>query len=177
MSEHRKRLTPEERDRIVDLRLNRVSVRQTAAEVGCQTKTVQRVWHAWLAETAAERAETLELAREELIQRHQRVATDARLGAIRARRDGDLSAEARFLAEDRQALREIARLQGLDGPQRVEVSGPDAGPIRVEADLDLSAEDVDPVAKVGAFLDALADVGVIPAAEETEVEDDPDADE
>lgn len=169
-----KRLSPDERDRIIELRLNRVPVRQVAAELGCHTRTVTRAWHSWLAETAEERAAVLELQREELIQRHERVATDARIGLQRARRDGDLAAEARFLAEDRQALREIARIQGLDAPQRLELAGPYGGPIRVDAEVDanVAVEDVDPVAKVGAFLDALADVGVIPAAEEPEDDDD-----
>jgi transposase-like protein len=174
----RKRLTPEERDRIIELKLNRVPVRTIAEQVGCQPKTVQATWTRWLAETAAERAESLEAVREEMIQRQQRVSTDARVGAIRARNADDFSAEARFLAEDRQALREIARLQGLDGAQRVELTGADGGAIRVEADVegDLTVEEVDPVAKVGAFLDALADVGLIPLAAE-EDPGDPDASE
>lgn len=119
----RKRLTPDERDRIVELKLNRVPVRAIAEQVGCATKTVQDTWQRWLEETADERAGRLESTREELIQRNERIATDARLGVMRSRRDSDTSAEVRFLAEERAALREIARLTGSDAPARVEHSG------------------------------------------------------
>ena len=44
MTAKRKRLTPEERDRIVELKLNRVPVRTIAEQVGCQPKTVQATW-------------------------------------------------------------------------------------------------------------------------------------
>jgi transposase-like protein len=114
-----KRLTPDERERIVELRLNRVPVRTVATEVGCQTKTVQAVWKRWLDETSAERSASLERTREELVQRHERIATDARLGYLRARRDNDRAAEVRYLAEERNALREIARLTGADAPVQV----------------------------------------------------------
>ena len=52
-----RRLTPDERDRIVEMRLRGVPVRTVAAEIDTTTKTVQRVWSAYLDETAQERAE------------------------------------------------------------------------------------------------------------------------
>jgi transposase-like protein len=118
----RKRLTEDERDRIVELRLNGVPVRTVATQVGTTTKTVQATWQRWLRDTAEERSATLEAVREELIQRMTQVADDARRGHIRARADGDVTAAARWLAEERQALRELARIQGLD-VQKVELSG------------------------------------------------------
>jgi hypothetical protein len=118
-----KRLTPEERERIIEMKLNRVPVRAIAAQIGATTRTVQETWRKWIEATAAERAGRLESTREELIQRHDRIATDARVGVLRARRDADSAAEARFLAEERAALREIARLTGSDAPQRLDHSG------------------------------------------------------
>lgn len=119
----RRRLTPDERDRIIEMRLNRVPVRKVAELIGCQSKTVQLTWKKWLAETAAERAEALEETREELIQRMEQIATDARVGAQTANSVADQSAEVRFLAEERAALREIARLTGSDAPVKIEHTG------------------------------------------------------
>lgn len=123
MSSTRKRLTPDERDAIIELKLNRVPVREIASKVGCQTRTVQLTWKAWLAETSAERNEQLESIREELIQRQDRIAAEARRGALRAKVADDAAAEARYLAEERAALREVARLTGADAPTKVEHSG------------------------------------------------------
>jgi transposase-like protein len=119
----RKRLTPDERDRIVELKLNRVPVRAIAEQVGTTTTTVQKTWNVYIKETASERAEKMAETREELILRQERIATDARHGAMRARRDENPSAETRYLAEERAALREIARLTGSDAPTKIEQTG------------------------------------------------------
>jgi acyl-CoA reductase-like NAD-dependent aldehyde dehydrogenase len=119
----RKRLTPEERDRIIELKLDRVPVREIAELVDCTVTTVQRTWHAWLDSTAKERAGKLERVRQELIQRQQRIASDARRGAARARGEGKAADEQRFLAEERAALREIARMTGSDAPTKIEQTG------------------------------------------------------
>jgi transposase-like protein len=119
----RKRLTPDERERIVELKLNRVPVRKIAEEVGTTTTSVQRVWNSYITATAAERSSRLSETREELVQRHERIATDARYGAMRARRDGNAVAEARYLGEERAALREVARLTGADAPTKIESDG------------------------------------------------------
>lgn len=120
----RKRLTPDERDRIIELKLDRVPVRDIAELVGCTVTTVQRTWHGWLSETAEERAEALAKTREELVQRQERIAIDARRGAARAKAAGKAGDEVKFLAEERAALREIARLTGSDAPTKIEQSGP-----------------------------------------------------
>jgi transposase-like protein len=135
MTTPRKRLTPDEKDRIIELRLNRVPVRTVAEQISCQTKTVTETWKRWLRETAAERAAELEATREELIQRQDRIAADARIGVLRARRDNDTISEARFLSEERAALREVARLTGADAPARIEHSGTvtvDTTPVKEE---------------------------------------------
>lgn len=124
MASDRKRLTPEEKDRIIELKLDRVPVREIAELVDCTVTSVQRTWHQWLDSTAKERASKLERVRQELIQRQQRIAADARRGASRARVDGKAGDETRFLAEERAALREIARLTGSDAPTKIEQTGP-----------------------------------------------------
>jgi transposase-like protein len=127
----RKRLTPDERDRIIEMRLDRVPVRTIAAEIKTTTRTVQETWKRWLRETAEERRAVLDESRAEAIARLDRIATDARLGALRARRDGDDSAVARYLDTEQRALVAGAKLEGLDMPTRIEHTGADGGPIEV----------------------------------------------
>lgn len=119
----RKRLTPDERDAIIEQRLNRVPVRQIASSLDTTTKTVVEVFKKWLIESAEERNAELESVRELLIQRQDKIAADARLGALRSKAAADSTSEARFLAEERAALREIARLSGADAPTKVEHTG------------------------------------------------------
>jgi hypothetical protein len=119
----RKRLTPDERDAIIEQRLNRVPVRQIASSLDTTTKTVVEVFKKWLIESAEERNAELESVRELLIQRQDKIAADARLGALRSKAAADSASEARFLAEERAALREIARLSGADAPTKVEHTG------------------------------------------------------
>jgi transposase-like protein len=133
-----KRLTPDEKERIIELKLNRVSVRTIAEDVGTTTRTVQETWKRWLRDTSTERAAALEEARTEAVARLDRIATDARHGAIRARRDGDDGAVARYLDSEQRAIVAAAKLEGLDLPTRVEHTGADGGPIAVtdpKADL------------------------------------------
>jgi acyl-CoA reductase-like NAD-dependent aldehyde dehydrogenase len=139
----RKRLTPDEHDRIIELKLDRVPVRAIAEQVSCTVQTVQRTWHKWLADTAAERSAALEGTREELIQRQQRIAADARRGAMSARKAGRGTEEVRFLAEERAALREIARLTGSDAATKIEQTGPafQVLYIREEVDDDKTSSD------------------------------------
>jgi transposase-like protein len=127
----RKRLTPEERDRIIEMRLDRVPVRAIAVDVKTTTRTVQETWKRWLRETAEERRAALEESRTEAVARLDRIATDARLGALRARRDGDDAAVARYLDTEQRAIVAAAKLEGLDLPTRVEHTGADGGPIEL----------------------------------------------
>lgn len=131
----RKRLTPDERDAIIEQRLNRVPVRQVAASLNTTTKSVVEVFKKWLVESAAERSAELESVRELLIQRQDHIAAAARMGALRAKANDDSASEARYLAEERAALREIARLSGADAPTKVEHTG--------EVQVDLSRAKAD----------------------------------
>jgi hypothetical protein len=120
-----KRLTPDEIDRIVELRLNRITYKAIASEVGCNIDTAVRHWNNWLDETSVERREQMERKRTEVIARLDSTAANARRGALRARSelpaDEAAKAEARFLAEERQALIGLARVAGYDAP--IQVSG------------------------------------------------------
>lgn len=154
-----RRLTPDERDRIVEMRLRGVPVRTVAAEIDTTTKTVQRVWSAYLDETAQERAEATERTRSELIARQDRIARDAHRRYEAAVADATTAAEPKdaaafqrvalaALAEERQALREIERLTGAAAPTRTEVTGRDGGPIELEG----------PKERLAALLSNLAEV-------------------
>jgi hypothetical protein len=113
--------------------LSGVTVRQIQDQTGHSTNTVQRVWSEYLRASAVDRREEVEARREELILRHERIADRARVEAAKFRRvvnrdgvvtdEGNPSAYARLLREERDALREVARLTGADAPVRVEHSG------------------------------------------------------
>ena len=123
-----RRLTEDESDRIVELCLNRVPVRRIADEIGCSKNTVSAHWHRWLDETAVERREQLERHRSEQIARLDSAAALARQGAVRARVASGMDpadrarAEARFLAEERQAIRALCTIAGFDAPIRIAAS-------------------------------------------------------
>lgn len=106
-------LTDAQRDRIVSLRLDGRTVREVVADTGHGSATVSRVWHAYLAETAQDRRPELGLRREELLQRFERNAADARAGLEAALDSEDHSAAARFLAAELAALRRVVELEGL----------------------------------------------------------------
>lgn len=117
-----RRLLPEERDRIIELKLSRVPVRAIAAQVGTTTATVQKVWKKHLADNAKARAGRLESERSEVLLRLDQVAADARRGFEKAMENADFGAAARFLAEERQAIGQRAKSTGLD-VQKIDVSG------------------------------------------------------
>lgn len=114
-----RRLTEAEREEIVSLRLRGVSVRKTAELVDTTTRTVQTTWQRWLADRRRYFTEEVESERAHLVSRLMRVANEAAAKAETAEKDGD---QARFLAEERQALLAISRLLGVD-VQKVEHSG------------------------------------------------------
>jgi hypothetical protein len=115
-------LTQTERDRIVALRLDGRSIRDVVAETGHASQTVSNVWHLYLAEVAQDRRPDLDLRREELLQRIERNAADARAGVVVAQDTGDHGATARYLAAELAALNRLADLEGL-AADRVRASG------------------------------------------------------
>lgn len=106
----RKRLSPDEQDKIVELKLQRVPVRQIATQVGCATLTVQRTWKTYLAERVRERNEDTAETMEVILAQLDQNATDARRGFQRALRDRDMPLATRYLEVERRALSELAKL-------------------------------------------------------------------
>lgn len=109
-------LSPADRDRIIDLRLNRVPIRAICAEMDLPTPTVADVWQEWLEESAAKRSESVATVRAEAIARLERIATDARIGAASARKAGLASIAARCLGIERAAVMDAAKLDGFTEP-------------------------------------------------------------
>lgn len=109
-----RRLTPEERDQIIQLRLNRVPVRTVAEQMECTTKTVVEVWKKFWAEESVRRADQLENERSLQMGRMDQIASDARRSYVTAMREKDFGAAARFLAEERMALAQLQRVSGLE---------------------------------------------------------------
>lgn len=108
-----RRLTPDEKARIVELKLRRVPVRAIAAsELDCQVNTVQMHWNKYIAAHAAKFADTIARVRSELMLRQEQIAIDARRGL-----------EIRYMTVEIAALREIERLSGAAAPVKVEHSG------------------------------------------------------
>lgn len=116
-------LTDEQRTEIIVHRMNGLSVRAVERLTGRARNTIVDVFREWREETAADRTEELAQQRDVLIGRHEDMAVEARTAAADAKDAGDRAAHARFMRQEREALREVARLSGADLPVRVEVSG------------------------------------------------------
>lgn len=149
-----KRLTPEERERIVDLRLQRVTIRAIANDVGCTTQTVQKVWNRYLKERAEERRADVEMQFEEALARLEKNATDARRGYLKAVRDDDDKAAAGYLAQERAALVEMAKMGPIRDTEPLQQARIAAA---VEAELATAAHAVSEV-----VMKALSDMGMTP---------------
>lgn len=116
-------LTAEQRQTIIDHRLNGLPVRAVVQLTGHASKTVVNVFRDYMAEHADEHRAEIEQVRVMLVSRHERAAFTARTEGERAKADGDTAAHARYLREERDSLREIARLTGAESAVRVDVSG------------------------------------------------------
>jgi DNA-directed RNA polymerase specialized sigma24 family protein len=116
-------LTPDQRQTIIEHRLNGVPVRAVAERLEHSSRTVVNVFRDYLEETKEERADEVEQVRQSLVSRHEQAAFTAHECGEAAKREGDKTGHARYLREEREALREIARLTGADRPVQVELSG------------------------------------------------------
>lgn len=117
-----RRLTPEEREQIITLRLQGIPVRQVAVEVDTSTKTVVKVTKEFLAERAAAFSAKTDATLNKLVTRHLAAADAAAVAAERAVELDDHQNAARYFAEERARLQEVAKLSGLY-IERVEQSG------------------------------------------------------
>ena len=116
-------LTPDEQQTIIEHRLNGVPVRAVVQLTGHASQTVVNVFRDYMAEHADEHRAEVEQMRVTLVARHEDAAFTAREEAKQARRDGDRGSFARLLREERDSLREIARLTGAEAAVKVDVSG------------------------------------------------------
>lgn len=116
-------LTDDQRQEIVDLRIAGLSIRTVAERTDHAPQTVQRVWRSYLADRAVDRRDEIEAHHQEMIERYTAQAQEAREEALMCRSEGDRAGHRAYLREEREALREVVRLTGLDQPMRLELSG------------------------------------------------------
>ena len=119
----RTNLTPDQRQNIIEQRLNGIPVAAVIQQTGHARQTVINVFRDYLAETRQERADEIEQVRQSLITRHEQAAFTARVEGQKAKQDGDTQAHVRYLREERDSLREVAKLTGAEAAVRVDVSG------------------------------------------------------
>lgn len=116
-------LSPNEQQAIIEHRLNGVPVRAVVQLTGHALQTVVNVFRDYMTEHADEHRAEIEQVRVTLVARHEDAAFTAREEAKQARRDGDRVGFARLLREERDSLREIARLTGAESAVKVDLSG------------------------------------------------------
>lgn len=116
------RVSPEEEQQIIQMKLARVSHGQICTELNRNPRTIQRVWNKHLDRIAKEKAGQNERSRIEALQRLDQIAVDARHGAIRARQEKKANDERQWLQLEEKTIMEMARLEGLQ-VNKVEVSG------------------------------------------------------
>ena len=145
-----KRMSPEEVERIIELRLNRIPLRTVAQEVGCSVNTVRLHWDRYLDEVAQERSARLERQRAEAMARLDSVATMARRAAVRAGGDvrtnpdgtttvvvaPDLDTQRKMLNLERQSIESLARIGGYEAPRVLQLA-PSIQPTEEEARQEL----------------------------------------
>ncbi len=109
-------LTDPQRQAIIEARLSGVPVRTIRDETGHSNDTIVAVYRDYLAEAEPNQAAELAQLRWSMIHRHEEAAYAAREEGEQARESGDRSAHARYLREERDSLRELAKLTGADQP-------------------------------------------------------------
>jgi hypothetical protein len=116
-------LTTDQQQEVIDLRIAGLSIRAVAERTSHAPQTVQRVWRDYLRERSEDRSAEIEAHHQELIERFMAQAQEAREEALVARRDRETREHRAYLREERDALREVIRLTGLDAPMKVNLTG------------------------------------------------------
>lgn len=116
-----RRLTPDEKERIIEMRLAGVSVRTVAAAVDTSTRTVVDTFKKYCKARAEEFREQADPVRAHIIERLFRIANDAAKAGSTARDSGEMMLHSKYLAEERAAL--VALGKWFEGPVRIEHSG------------------------------------------------------
>lgn len=117
--------------RVIELWLGRVTkngiARQFQSEgITCGVRRITTIIERYLTEGQRARLEHTELLRQELIARQDNIAADARRAVARARTAGEHGTAARWASVEREALKEVARLAGVDvvAPMDPDMSDP-----------------------------------------------------
>lgn len=116
-------LTDDQKQAIITQRLQGAPVTTVMAVTGHARQTVISVYRDYLASVSHDRSDEVEALRLSLVFRHEQSAFVAKMEAERSRQDGDRAAHTRYLKEERDSLREIARLTGAESAVKVDVSG------------------------------------------------------
>lgn len=106
-------------------------MRDVAASVEVNKATVVAEYQRYLEEVADQRAADLEIYRAEAITRAERAVATA-WDAWGASHHDDDGPDPRYLGEYRQALAMLAKLTGAEAASRIELSGPEGGPIEMD---------------------------------------------
>jgi pyruvoyl-dependent arginine decarboxylase (PvlArgDC) len=133
-----RRLTPEEREQIITLRLQGVPVRKVAELLPTTTATVVAVTKKYLAERSEEFDAKADATIEKIVARHLAAADAAAVAAEAALAAGEDRTAAGWFAEERARLDAVAKLAGLF-IERVETTGVQVVRIREQVDGDDSA--------------------------------------
>ncbi len=120
-----KRLSVEDKEEIIRLRLLNVPVREVARLVGCAPNTVTKVFREYLRERALEDPAGIEELRTRYVAESEAAAALATQQALRATQ-GDAPAYgsvAMLITAATTARGQAAKLRGLEQPAKVELSG------------------------------------------------------
>lgn len=155
MSRRRMKITPEQLEQILELRISGVSVRETARRVGVNPRTVQERWNQYLEAEAEARGDRLRSVRAQYVLQLERIVERALTAPdVPGDEDDEEGApDPRMLAEATKAIQAAAKLQGLEAATKLEHSGPDGGPVEVVSPVDRLAEFLERTAQASASAD------------------------
>ena len=108
-----RRLTQDEKDRIVELKLNGSTVRQIAAEMDCAVNTVTATFNQWLDREWAQRQKHNERELQKIVSQLRQNAFDARKQYVILTLEGDHSTAQRYLESERKAMIELGKFGAL----------------------------------------------------------------
>lgn len=104
------RLTDDDRDRIIELKLNRWPVRDIAKEQRTSPRTIKTVWDDYLTGRQAERDANVVLKHIEAVERLEFISDEFHRLYLKARADGNLALAGKLLSQQATTVRDTAKL-------------------------------------------------------------------
>ena len=104
------RLTNDDRDRIIELKLNRWPVRDIAKEQRTSPRTIKTVWDDYLAKRQAEREANLALTHIEAVERLEFISDEFHRLYLKARTYGNIALAGKLLGQQAATVRDTAKL-------------------------------------------------------------------